>query len=437
MINYQMIFQERVSPILISSRFFLFLVLFRCSMDPILNMTRVFGGMGLGALLNFGLVMYGIVVIIKNTHVIPVFLLKSWFLVLFIGSVSILTSPIKAQSARSFISVITYFIIFALPFYMVKTKGDARFLLKLIIFSALVPFAWGWVEYVVFGGTHSLQGIRVFSSFSHPNIFAFYLVLIVTLALFFIKSQVFVFSMKLKKTLIFLIFSGVILLVLTKTRSAWVALLVMMAVYGLLCERKYLLIGFGCVCLALLVPSIHERIFDIFNGSNVDDAINQGYGKLNSFAWRVVVWSSSWEHILQKPFFGHGYDTFSYYFLSFFPLGETKGFDAHNMYVQLVFDMGFLGLLGLLILFGCIFKRLCKYCSYDKSGGCLLLGLFVSFLATGYSDNIMFYLSYNWYFWLVMGLFCMLANRPDILYQEADQADYFDSENYYESYLSY
>lgn len=418
MINIQKLFNEQISYPLLSSSFFIFLVLSRCSLDPLLDKTRVFGGMGLGAILNLILILYGLITFLKSSDKLPVFLFKAWGFFLAIGIFSIALSPIKFQAFRSFISVITYFVIFALPFFMVKTKSDIRFLLKVILASAAIPYFWAIIETIITFSLGEFQEFRVLGSFSHPNIFAFYLVLVITLSFYVIKTEVFSFSLRVKRYCFYLILLGAFLLLLTKTRSAWLALLIIIFCYGLLCEKKYLIFGCFAILLALLIPAVQDRILDVFSGADIEAAVNQGYGKLNSFAWRKLVWASSWNMIMESPLIGYGYNTFSYYFLSFFPLGSDTGFDAHNMYVQLIFDMGFLGLTGFIILLINIFSRLFKYTRVDHRGGVLLVSLLFSFSISGYSDNMLFYLSYNWYLWLVLGLFSFLSIRHDILFED-------------------
>lgn len=156
--------------------------------------------------------------------------------------------------------------------------------------------------------------------------------------------------------------------------------------------------------LAMLVPSIQERVLDIFTGNDIDSVLDEG-GRLNSYAWRKVVWLASWDYIINKPYFGHGYNSFSYYFLDFFPLESNTEFDAHNAYVQIAFDMGFLGLLAYLFLFFRILQRLFRFRLFDKPGGAIIIGLICSYIVVSYSDNMLFYLSYNWYFWLILGVF--------------------------------
>ncbi|SON52787.1 O-antigen ligase family protein [Vibrio tapetis] len=386
-----------------------YVLLFRASMDPVLHLTKV-GGIGLGAVLNLMMVAYFLYVCAKNRMVIPRAFVSVWGVFIIIGLVSIISSPDKVRSLRTFFGVLTYMSVFCLSAYFIKSKQDLVYVIKLVILSSIIQFTFTFVEFLNPSASTTKDGFRLFGSFSHPNIYAFYLVLIASLCFFVNKQKTLQFDhgLILISKLVFVV--ALVFLILTKTRSAWGAFTIVIAVYGILSERRYLYYLTAAVFVALMVPAVQERVMDVFTSGTSIESLEDGEA-LNSYAWRLVVWAASWDYILAKPLFGHGYDTFSYYFLDFFPLEESRGFDAHNTYVQLVFDMGFLGLAGYLIIFIAIFRRLFAYFHDDKQGATIIIGLATSYLVVGYSDNILFYLSYNWYFWLVMGFF-YFSNPP-------------------------
>ena len=77
-----------------------------------------------------------------------------------------------------------------------------------------------------------------------------------------------------------------------------------------------------------------------------------------------------------------------------------------SFYVQVVFDMGLLGLLTYVgLLLGILIKYL-RHFATDLKGNSVLLALLVSFMVVCYSDNMLFYLSYCWYLWLFLGGGC-------------------------------
>lgn len=378
------------------------LILLRASLDPILDISKV-GGIGLGALLNLIIVLISFSILYRFKFQLSKAILLAWLPFLLLGLLSVFISPEKVSSMRSFFAILTYFSCFLIPFYYIKSPQDVFGLIRLTVYSSVLPLCVAFFEFAFPAGSTGSNGFRVSGSFSHPNIFAFYLVLISTICFFTIKSNRFVFEYKFLKYVKVIFLLSVVCLLATKTRSAWIALIIIFFTYGVLVEKKYIFYLILLALVALLIPSIQERIFDIFSGNSVD-VLDEG-GKLNSYAWRQVVWNSAWSFILDKPFFGHGYNTFSYYFLDFFPLESSKGFDAHNVYVQIAFDMGFLGVISYFSLFVTLLYRASFYYKIDKKGGALVIGLLISYLVVGYSDNMLFYLSYNWYFWFFIGIF--------------------------------
>lgn len=406
----------RYSPILF------FLLITRASLDPMLSAIQ-FGNIGFGALLNLLVLLLLLALIISNKFKLPTVVLKMWSLFLLIGLISIAISPDKITSFRSLLSVFTYFAVFVIPFQFITSRAAYIACIKVILYSSFIPILYVTKELVFPEASTNRNGFRLFSTFNHPNIFAFYMVLIGSISLYILKSALFVRDRRLRQIAVFILVTSLLCLLGTKTRSAWLAMIVVVAVYAFFSEKKYLLYLAAFGCIAMTIPSIQDRVLDIFKGGNdVDMAIAQE-GALNSYAWRKLVWSSSWGHIQASPFFGHGYAMFSHYFLDFFPLESDNGTEAHNAYVQIAFDMGFLGLFAYLLLLGQMFKKCWKVLRNDK-GNSVVLGLFIAFCLVNYSDNMLFYLSFNWYFWFFIGAFIAYHN---IDFEESEKT--FEGDN--------
>ena len=392
----------RKSPLYIFSPVIYLLLLTRASLDPILKMTD-FGGISFGALLNLAVIVFFFGGLLQSKGSISASVLKLWAGFIAVGLISIVISPIPLTSFRSFVSVITYFAIFSLAYTFVRSREDFESIIKLIIYSSSIPFAVSIVQFVFPETSTTRDGFRLHGTFSHPNIYAFYLVLIAAVSFYSIKSNAVFFSKRFIRLCTALIPLSVVCLIATQTRSAWIAFFAIFFIYGLLYERKYVILMCCIGVLALFLPFVQERIADLASDSQITET---GGEKLNSYAWRKVVWLSSWDFIQNKMWFGHGYDTFSHYFLDFFVLQESKGFDAHNAYVQVTFDMGFLGAFAFLVLLIGILTKYLRYFSLDPKGNSVFIGVIAAFLLVCYSDNMFFYLSYCWYLWLFLGSGC-------------------------------
>lgn len=378
------------------------LLLTRASLDPILRLTD-FGGISVGALLNLSLIVLFFGGLIQSRGTISSSVFKLWSGFIVVGLFSIVISPTPIASFRAFVSVLTYFSIFSFAYSFVRSREDVESIMKLIIYSSFIPFSVSAIQFVFPELSITKDGFRLHGSFMHPNIFAFYLVLVSAVCFYCIKAESVFFSKRFIRLCYLLIPLSAVCLIATQTRSAWIAFFTIFFVYGLLYERKYVVVMCVLAILALFLPFVQERIADLASDSQI---IEGGGEKLNSYAWRQVVWVSSWEFIQDKIFLGHGYNTFSYYFLDFFPLEGEQQFDAHNAYVQIAFDMGFIGVFFFLVLFiGILLKYLSQF-SLDPKGNSIYLAVITSFMLVCYSDNMLFYLSYCWYFWLLIGSGC-------------------------------
>src|ERR1700730_14822114 len=79
---------------------------------------------------------------------------------------------------------------------------------------------------------------RLQSTFTHPNIYAFFIVRVVTVILFMTCSTTVTLS-KFMRRMMF-IYAGyfLILLLLTKTRSAWLSMVIIMTGYAIVVDRR-------------------------------------------------------------------------------------------------------------------------------------------------------------------------------------------------------
>ncbi|MCL1065348.1 O-antigen ligase family protein [Shewanella olleyana] len=411
-----------VNSFYIFSPLLFYVVFLRASLDPVLNLTKI-AGIGMGAVLNLVVVCFFIVVCFIKKFELPKSFFKVWGVFVVVGLVSILISPDKLTSARSFFSVLTYFAIFCLTYYFVKTKNDFSNIVKLVVYSSVIPFCFVFKEFIFPEASITKDGFRLFASFSHPNIFAFYLVLVISMCFYSFKSKVVLFDYRFIYHAKLILSFSILCLLFTKTRSAWAALIFVFVVFGVLSDRKYLLYLIILGMAAMLIPSIQDRVLDIFNNQSTVDDLEYGES-LNSLVWRKIVWAAAWDYIIEKPLLGHGYDTFSYYFLEFFPLEGNTKFDAHNAYVQIAFDMGFIGVIGFLIIFAFMFVKMAHFYRIDSPGTSVILGLVLSYLLVCYSDNMCFYLSYNWYFWLIMGAYFYMPLDEEQKYSEKNERNF-------------
>lgn len=381
---------------------FLVILLFRSSLDVFLEKTK-FGPMGLGAIVNLIVILIALNQFFRNKDKLPTIFIKSYVFFLLTLCCSIIYSPDKFMAIKTLVALLSYASVFYLGLNIVKSYEDLNKWLRVVLFSSFVPLAFSVVNILNGGfvsGNSEFEGFRVNSTFSHPNVLAFYTVTIITLSFLAFKSTTSLSITNLNKLNLSLLMSLLLcLLALTKTRSAWAALVFFILSYGLIFERRYLIYLILIFCVALFIPEIRDRILDLGKGNEV---IN--YSRLNSFAWRKLIWSDGLRWMDPSRYaFGYGTDGFRYYSPQFFSMSGGVNFGAHNVFVQLIFDMGLVGLAAYLWIFAALIFYGFKNFYANKLYFFTFSFLIIEYLLESYSDNMLAYLAFNWYFWFVIG----------------------------------
>ncbi|MFW8592247.1 O-antigen ligase family protein [Glaciecola sp. 2405UD65-10] len=312
-------------------------------------------------------------------------------------------SPYPMKGFRSFLVMITYVAVFLFPFHFIKTKYDYKECIKIIVYSSFLPLLAVSYDIAFPESSTNRNGFRLFSTFSHPNVFAFYLLTVVSVCFYAIKNELFNNEQLFRKQCWMVLLFSLVCILGTKTRSAWAAVALLVLVYGLFKDKKYLVYLAIAAAVALCIPSIQDRVFDLFEG-NDPDAFLDDYEQLNSYAWRKIIWANAMIKYWDSPIWGFGTESFTYYSGAFFLIETEVGNGAHNTYVQFLFELGALGFAALIWLLVPTFIRLWRLRNL-AGGNIIVFALFLSYCLIHYSDNVFDYLIYNWYFWFFIGAF--------------------------------
>ena len=128
---------------------------------------------------------------------------------------------------------------------------------------------------------------------------------------------------------------------------------------------------------------------------------------MNSWELRKALWSSAFGWIENRPIVGHGgLDSFlenSPKFFLFVPSG-LEGVYAHSVYVQLLFEVGLLGLLAFLGIAIQFFNGMVRLAAFDRHAAIIGGSLCLAYLGLCYSDNMLYYIAANWYFFALLGV---------------------------------
>jgi O-antigen ligase len=358
---------------------------------------------GPGAAINILMIAMAIIAVAHVPGVLVVAPLLAWAGFLLATAASLLQAPDPAGGLRVFLTLATYAAVFALPYTLIQSRRAVVQCLSVTLCSSLIPSTFALLELAmtpaILTGEQRLQ-----STFTHPNIYAFYIVGIVATILFMACSTTVTLSKSMRRTLFVYMGYLLLLLLLTKTRSAWLSMLIIMTGYGLAVDRRALLPLLG-LPIALLIPGVADRLSDLDSGT-----VGVGYEQLNSFVWRKVLWNDTLEWLAANPsgVFGYGLSAYQSYVPTFFSRGGTGqvAIGPHNAFLQIYFEMGVVGLTSFLLLMAAIASKLIYRFREDFAGSFVMLMMCVGYMVVFYSDNLLDYLQYQWLFWFTLGSVC-------------------------------
>ena len=242
-------------------------------------------------------------------------------------------------------SNIEYLMFFFIVVKLLRSENGAKYLIKTMIFTGMFMSVVGIYQYIAKVPTpaywtdkvESTSGPRVFSIVGSPNVLGCLLAMLIPLAISLVFSE--------RHVLVKLFYTfatglmGVCIL-LTGSRSSWIALGCAIIIYALL-DKKYSLIVALVVVAALsytLVPSVQSRINYMFDPEYIVSSFRGG---------RFSKWPRALEMFYNNIFFGVGFGRFGG---SVATINNVKdAFYVDNYYIKAAVEMGIFGLLSFLI----------------------------------------------------------------------------------------
>lgn len=322
-------------------------------------------------------------------------LLTPWLLFIFWSLCSFSYSFDLASSFKELSRYLSILFSFALGGMLIKKSEQLTTLIKVIIFSSLLPA--GVALYQYFSGTGLLENgdNRLLGTMAHPNMLAFYLLLPITLSIFIflnvkknrLESYIYLIIA------LFLIF----ILVFTYTRGAYVALILIFLLIGLLKFKKFLLVaGLSFLFFYFVSLPFQQRFNTIFEADP--------YG---SISWRLGLYRDSLSYVKESPIIGHGLGLAEEVISKNrdFRLGATQ---PHNDYLRVTLDGGVIGLSLYLFLIATLLFELFLFYKKETRPRLRMLNVFVlafslSIYMMSLGDNILNDTTLEWQFWALVG----------------------------------
>ncbi len=319
-----------------------------------------------------------------------------------LGAFSTLTSFDIGGSLFIFLVYTVFILMYEVMVNTIDTKVKWQGAVAVFAFAVLLIALYGifqnftmdattqsWVDTNMFEDIK----IRVYATFDNPNVLGQYF--IITLPLIF---ALFVLNKNLSTKILWLgIFAaGFLCLLYTWSRGAWVGVMLGIAIFLLLRDRRFILLGILCLfALPFVLPeSIMSRLLSIGNTGD------------SSTAYRVSVWIASLRMAMRFWMSGVGYgsDAFARVYSNFALNGAGYALHSHNFYIQLVTDVG----VGGLIVFLAIALTACRETATVKKDKLIkgitlaLSGALAGYLFQGVAESMWYNLRMSLMFWIMM-----------------------------------
>lgn len=301
-----------------------------------------------------------------------------------------------SNSLSELLELFSFMVLFLLIVDFIRCEKDVKKIVNCLLLSAVIPLAVGFFQIL-----NNLDinialepSYRIYSTLTHPNAYAFYLVIISVLAISLLLG---VKSLAEKSKYFILLGFLVVCLIYTFTRSAWLGLAFAVSILGILQHPRLLvfsplIIGF----LVFNLPLIFERFHPLFTPE---------LQKYTSLAWRIKLWTSSIPYFLAHPVFGNGFG--GYIFVGY----EIDDWfaAAHNDYLRILVEtgiVGFLGFIWILMSLGWIGIKAFKNSAhpYYRNIAAGFIALLSAYMGMSFSDNLFNHGGIQWYFWAYAGV---------------------------------
>lgn len=240
---------------------------------------------------------------------------------------------------------IEYLMFFFIVVKLLRSENGAKNLVKIMIFTGVFMSVIGIYQFIAKVETpaywtdkvESTAGPRVFSIVGSPNVLGCLLAMLIPLAISLIFSE-----RHLLQKLLYTFATGLmgICIILTGSRSSWIALGLALVIYALLSKKYKLIIGLVIVAALAysFVPTVQSRIGYLLDPEYITSSFRGG---------RFSKWPKALEMFYSNPLFGTGFGQFGGAVAT---NNKVKGaFYVDNYYLKAAVEMGIFGLITFLI----------------------------------------------------------------------------------------
>jgi O-antigen ligase len=266
--------------------------------------------------------------------------------------------------------------------------------LNLIQAYALPTYPKSWVS----DSERGAIPIRITGFFQNPNLNGIYLAYMLPLLLTGWETQGLGWGEKTKYFSGILSFLSWLVIILTFSRTAWVAAFITLVCYWFTDKKANIIRLILIVAMLFIIfPPIKERIFSLLF-------------RENTFKYRLQIWNATWSLVKQYPCTGVGKASLTHWLAH---LPNYSAVHVHNHYLQIMAEKGIPALLIMLWIvyrvISVLFRERNHTCCFQMNHGiCMAL---LSQLVAGFTESIWVSPLPLFLFWF--GVALMDENRKD------------------------
>lgn len=298
----------------------------------------------------------------------------------------------------------------------IETKKQLHTMVFFVICIGVLVSLYGFYQYLFpakFSGVwHDKEmfediSFRVYSTLGNPNVLGEYLLLVIPLAFaYFLNSKAWLGK------LFFLGCCGAMMLclVLTYSRGCYVGILIATAVFLVILDRRFLILGvLGLLALPfILPPTIINRFLSI---GNMEDS---------STSYRVFIWMGT--IAMLKDYWlcgiGPGTDAFNMVYPAY-AYNSISAPHSHNLYLQIICDAGIIGFALFMAVLYQFYKGTFGALSREKDKKNRILIISAISAISGFLVQSLFdYTFYNYrvmlLFWVVIAFGMIFTKLPEL-----------------------
>lgn len=283
----------------------------------------------------------------------PLSIILSILLILYIAFS--FTGGLIAIGLQETIRAMSFIVLYFVGWIYVTKQNKFFDLIRVLVYGSIIPLIVAYIEYFSGTGLYTNPGFenRIAGTFGHPNVLAYYSVIILALiATVLINKDNNILKIE-RMIFRFIGIFYIIVLVVTFTRGAWFGLILFIVLMSL---AQYPIRTFKIGSIIMVSGIILVLSYNFLASPDILDLpalnkipiINRVTGLFNadpsdSVIWRLNMWNDAYNKALESPIIGFGTGS------SETIIEQTRGtyrgsVEVHNDYIKTFLEQGIIGL---------------------------------------------------------------------------------------------